>query len=169
MEYLIRKANNADLKFILEILNHEIKHGTAVYDYDEKSLAEIERWYQDKKDNNYPLLVTVANDQVIGYATYGPFRPREGYKYTIEHSVYLHKDHYGKGLGKALMQKLIPIAQENGFHRMIGVVDASNAGSCKFHLNLGFKEVGRLNQAGYKFEKWLDVVLLQFNLDETLA
>lgn len=167
MDYNIRTAKNDDLKFILNILNYEIKHGTAVYDYEEKSLADLQIWYLEKIEKNYPLLVVELEDKVIGYATYGAFRPREGYKFTIEHSVYMHQDHYGKGLGKLLMQKLIPIAKENGYHSMIGVVDASNSGSCNFHLNLGFKEAGRLKEAGFKFEKWLDVVFFQLNLNES--
>ncbi len=161
----IRPAQESDLIAILSILNEEIKFGTSVYDYDEKSLTDIGVWYQEKINLGFPLLVAELDQIILGYATFGYFRPREGYKHTVEHSVYIAKKAQGNGVGQLLMDKLIPIAVKQNFHRMLAVVDASNEGSCAFHKKLGFKEVGRLNEVGYKFNKWLDVVFMQLNLD----
>lgn len=162
---LIRPAKKDDLPQILEILNHEILNGTSVYDYEIKSLAFINNWFDEKLTHQFPLLVAVLNNEIMGYATYGLFRPREGYKFSIEHSVYLSKSSQGKGLGSLLMMELIDIAVAQNFHRMLAVVDAANEGSCDFHKKLGFIEIGRMNEVGYKFDRWLDVVILQLNLD----
>ncbi len=162
---LIRPANTNDLESILCILNDEIKFGTSVYDYKEKSLSDIQTWYQEKRKHKFPVLVAQINNEVIGYSTYGYFRPREGYQFSIEHSVYLSKNSQGKGVGKLLMDNLIAIAIDQGFHRMLAVVDANNIGSCRFHEKLGFKEVGKMTEVGYKFDKWLDVIIMQLNLD----
>jgi phosphinothricin acetyltransferase len=110
--------------------------------------------------------VATESSEFLGYATFGPFRPRVGYIFSVEHSVYFTKESKGKGIGKLLMQALIPLAVEGGYHRMIGVVDASNEGSCAFHHKLGFQEAGKMTEVGYKFDKWLDVVLFQLNLDK---
>lgn len=164
MSLQIRFAQASDLPFILEILNHEITFGTAVYDYDQKTIAEIEQWYNEKQQHDFPLLVAMQDEKLMGYATYGFFRPRPGYRFTLEHSVYLNEQAQGKGIGKQLMHQLIELAKAAGFRSMIGVVDASNAGSCAFHHKLGFLEAGRLKEAGYKFDTWLDVVFYQLNL-----
>ena len=161
-----RKAQKEDLPSILDILNEEILHGTSVYDYKPKTLAEISNWYEEKLAIGFPLLVAVINDKVQGYATYGFFRPREGYRFTIEHSVYLKKSAQGNGVGRVLGEELIPLAKDHGMRNMIGVVDASNQGSCTFHEKMGFKEAGRLKNAGFKFDRWLDVVFYQLDLTD---
>jgi phosphinothricin acetyltransferase len=163
---IIRPAREKDLKFILSILNEEILHGIAIYDYEIKSIDFINSWFEEKTSSEFPVLVAELKGEILGYATYGLFRPREGYRFSVEHSVYLTKDAQGKGIGRLLMQVLIPIAIENGFHRMLAVVDASNQGSCHFHTKMGFKEVGKMTEVGYKFNRWLDVVILQLNLDK---
>ncbi len=102
--------------------------------------------------------------KVIGWATYGPYRPKAGYDYTAEHSVYVHHEHRGEGIGHLLMQELIKNAKDRGLHMLIGVVDAENAASIGFHEGFGFVKAGHLKQVGRKFDRWLDAAFLQLLL-----
>jgi L-amino acid N-acyltransferase len=136
-----------------------------VYDYKHKALADIEAWFNDKMVNNWPVIVAFENGIVLGYGTYGTFRFKEGYKYTVEHSVYVSREHTGKGVGKHLLAELIRLAKEQGYHTMIGGIDADNKGSIAFHAKFGFTEAGLLKEVGYKFDKWLDVQFMQLLLD----
>ena len=157
----LRKATIKDLPVILEIMNYEILNTTAIYEYDVRLLEDLKEWFKNKSAKEMPVIVAVSNEEVIGFGTYDSFRPRIGYKNTIEHSVYIAKEHQGKGAGKLLLKSLLTIAKEKGYHTMIGRIDAENKGSIIFHEKLGFKEVGRLKEVGYKFDKWLDVVYMQ--------
>lgn len=164
MEVIIRPATAEDLPSILEIVNHAILNTTAIYDYDERSLAEQQAWFAEKQVSNFPVIVAESNKEVIGFGTYGAFRVKVGYRFTVEHSVYVNNKATGKGIGKLILQKLIDLAREQNYHTMIGVIDASNAGSIEFHKRFGFKETGVLKEVGYKFDKWLDVSLMQVGL-----
>ena len=157
----LRNATINDLSVILEIMNYEILNTTAVYEYDVRLLEDLKEWFQKKIVKEMPVIVAESNNSVIGYGTFDSFRPRIGYKNTVEHSVYVANENQGKGAGKLLLKTLIEIAKERGFHTMIGRVDAENEGSILFHKKLGFKEVGRLKEVGFKFDKWLDVVYMQ--------
>jgi phosphinothricin acetyltransferase len=164
MKINIIQATQAHIPEILKIVNYNILNSTAVYDYAPKTLADMEAWFQDKMDHNWPVIVAVENDLVLGYGTYGTFRFKEGYKYTVEHSVYVSNEHTGKGTGKLLLAELIRLAKEQGYHTMIGGIDADNKGSIAFHAKFGFKEAGLLKEVGYKFDKWLDVQFMQLLL-----
>ncbi|MFY0480996.1 GNAT family N-acetyltransferase [Flavobacterium sp. PLA-1-15] len=164
MEAIIRPAVIEDLPSILEIVNHAILDTTAIYDYDERTLAEQQIWFEEKQASNFPVIVAEFENEVIGFGTYGAFRVKIGYRFTVEHSVYVNEKAIGKGIGKLLLQKLIDLAKEQNHHSMIGVIDASNSASIAFHKKFGFQEVGILKEAGYKFDKWLDVSLMQLPL-----
>lgn len=164
MEINIIPAATPHIPQILEIVNYNILNSTAVYDYEPKTLAEMEVWYQDKMQQGWPVIVAVENDMVLGYGTYGTFRFKEGYKYTVEHSVYVSHEHTGKGIGKLLLAELIHLAKNQGYHAMIGGIDADNKGSIEFHKKFGFIEAGLLKEVGYKFDKWLDVQFMQLLL-----
>lgn len=164
MTVRIRDAEMKDLPSILKIVNFEIEHSTSIYDYHKKTLQDQTLWFEQKKSKKMPLIVAEKNGSVIGYGTYGIFRPWDGYQYSVEHSVYLDKNSRGEGTGKKIMSELIHLARERGFHTMIAGIDANNAKSIKFHTNFGFKEVGRFNQIGFKFEKWLDLLFMQLLL-----
>lgn len=164
METIIRPAVIEDLTSILEIVNHAILYTTAIYDYNQRTLDEQLIWFEEKQASNFPVVVAESNNEVIGFGTYGAFRVKIGYRFTVEHSVYVSDKATGKGIGKLLLQKLIDLAKEQNFHSMIGVIDATNLGSIAFHKKFGFQEVGVLKEAGYKFDKWLDVSLMQLLL-----
>jgi L-amino acid N-acyltransferase YncA len=150
---------------ILAILNEAIIHSTALYDYVPREPSAMEAWFQSKKDGNYPVIVAEAPDgAVMGFASYGTFRHFPGYKYSVEHSVYVEKSCRGEGLGRKLMLELIASAQRQNYHTMIGVIDSGNAGSIGLHAELGFVHCARIREAGFKFGRWLDVDFYQLLL-----
>jgi phosphinothricin acetyltransferase len=164
MQTTIRTANLNDLPDILAIVNHNILFSTAVYDYAPKTLADMEHWFIEKLEAKWPVFVAIVNGSVAGYATYGTYRHKEGYKFTVEHSVYVSEGHTGKGIGYLLLAKLIETAREENYHVMIGSIDASNTGSIEFHKKFGFTDAGIVREAGFKFDRWLDVQFMQLIL-----
>ncbi|MFT4661059.1 MAG: L-amino acid N-acyltransferase YncA [Patiriisocius sp.] len=163
-ELIIRKARKEDVAKILEIVNYEIVNSTVVYDYKERTYDAQLNWFEQKSQEGMPILVAEKEGDVIGFGTYGFFRPRAAYQFSVEHSIYVHKNVRGLGIGKELMTELIDLAKEGGFHTMIAGVDASNDRSVEFHEKFGFKEVGTFKEVGFKFDKWLDVNFLQLIL-----
>ena len=154
---------------VLEILNEAIVNSTALYDYKPRTLESMESWFSVKAKNNFPVIGCVSDEgQLLGFASYGTFRAWPAYKYTVEHSVYIHKDHRGKGIGSSLMKRLIEMARKQQYHSLIGGVDASNASSVLLHEKLGFKLAGTLPQVGFKFGRWLDLAFYQLLLDTPL-
>jgi L-amino acid N-acyltransferase YncA len=150
---------------ILDILNEQIRTSTAVYEYVPRTLDYMGPWFKSKEAKGYPIIG--AEDEtgtLMGFAAYGVFRDRPAYKYTVEHSVYVHKDHRGEGLGKALLERLIVAAREQDLHVMIGGIDATNAVSIALHEQLGFVHAGTIRQAGFKFGRWLDLAFYQLTL-----
>ena len=164
MSIIIRDAERKDLPSILKIVNFEIEHTTSIYDYEKRTLQNQTVWFENKKIEKMPVIVAEENGDVIGFGTFGIFRPWAGYQFSLEHSIYLDKNSRGKGTGKKIMTELIHLAKDQGFHIMIAGIDANNSKSIKFHHNFGFKEVGRFNQIGFKFEKWLDLIFMQLFL-----
>jgi len=159
MDIKIRKAEAKDVPSILEIINYEILNSTVLYDYEERSLAQQLAWFQKKEKDKMPVLVAARKNEVVGFATFGIFRPWAAYQYSIEHSIYVHKTARGIGVGNQLMMELIKLAKERKYHTMIAGIDTQNKGSFHFHKKFGFKEVGRFEQVGYKFGKWLDLII----------
>lgn len=160
----VRPAEPADLPALLEIYNDAVVYTTASWDLLPWTPAEHAEWYAEKAEHGHPLLVAVAGDQLVGYAGYGPFRPKAGYAATMEHSVYVRNDWQGRGLGRALLTELINQARGSGVHALIGGLSADNEASIGLHRALGFVEVGRLPEVGRKFDRWLDLVLVQLTL-----
>lgn len=147
---------------VMEIFNEAILNTTALYEYKPRDQQTIERWFSDKQQQNFPIIGAVdALGNVLGFATYGRFRPYPAFDTTVEHSIYLHPHYQGKGLGKSLLSALIEHASKQQFHCMIGAIDADNAASIRLHQHMGFDETGRLLQVGYKFNRWLDLVFYQ--------
>lgn len=164
MEIKIRPATTNDLENILAIVNHSILHSTANYNYEIQTLEIQKQWFEDKKSKKMPVIVADYNGKTIGFGTYGSFREKIGYQFTVEHSVYVTDDFIGKGVGKLLLTELIKLAKEQGFHNMIGAIDAENLGSIAFHEKFGFKVAGTIREVGYKFDHWLDLVFMQLIL-----
>lgn len=161
---IVRAATIADLPQILEIVNHAILHTTSNYLYEAQTLDDQARWFEDKKSKNFPIFVADQNGKAIGFGTYGTFREKIGYQFTIEHSVYVAPEHIEKGIGRRLILALIDSAKKNGYHTMIGGIDATNTGSIAFHKKFGFEETGVIKEVGFKFGKWLDLQFMQLIL-----
>ena len=130
---MIREANKKDLMDILEIYNDAILNTTAVYDYKVHNLDDRIQWYEKKEQEGYPLLVFEEKGKAVAFATFGPFRAWPAYKYTIEHSVYVHKDYRNQGIATKLMQEIIKIANAKGYATLVAGIDAANEGSIKMH------------------------------------
>ena len=165
MEIKIRPATTNDLENILAIVNHSILHSTANYNYEIQTLEIQKQWFEDKIAKKMPVIVADYNGKAIGFGTYGQFREKIGYQFTIEHSVYVTEDFIGKGIGQLLLTALITLAKEQGFHNMIGAIDAENLGSIAFHEKFGFQVAGTIREVGYKFDHWLDLVFMQLILE----
>jgi len=161
---MIRPAVENDLHVILEIYNHAILNTTAVYTYNVQTLEDRKLWFYKKNEDQFPVLVSEENNGVVGFATFGPFRAWPAYKYTIEHSVYVHNDFSNHGVGTALIKEIIKIAEERKFATLVAGIDSSNKNSVKIHQKLGFEYSGAIQKAGFKFGKWLDLVFYQLNL-----
>lgn len=161
---MIREADEKDLKGILKIYNDAILNTTAVYKYKIQTLEERKQWYEKKKQDGYPVLVFEENNRVVGFATFGPFRESPAYKYTVEHSVYVHKDYRNQGIATKLMENIIKIANEREYATIVAGIDASNESSIKMHERIGFQHSGTVTKAGFKFGKWLDLAFYQLNL-----
>ncbi|MHB2166574.1 N-acetyltransferase family protein [Alsobacter sp. R-9] len=160
----IRPAGEADLPAILDITNDAILNTTAIWSHHATDLESRRTWLRDRQDKGYPVLVADLAGTVVGFASFGDFRPWDGYAHTVEHSIYVHRHHHGKGVGKQLMPPLIEAAQALGKHVMIAGIEAGNRASIHFHHGFGFVEAGRLKEVGWKFDRWLDLVLMQKTL-----
>ncbi|MDD3079377.1 MAG: GNAT family N-acetyltransferase [Paludibacter sp.] len=163
------KIINCDFKYaseILDIFNEAILNTTALYDYKPWNMEIMKAWFEFKVMHNFPVIGLVDDaGKLMGFGSYGMFRLRPAYKYTVENSVYIHKNYRGKGLGKILLQEIIKNARAQNFHSIIAVIDTENESSIKLHEKYGFKNVGILPQVGYKFGKWLDVIFMQLILE----
>ncbi len=161
MEIKIRPYCIDDTCAILEIINFYILNSTALYDYDLRILENQIEIFEDKLKKGFPIVVAIENEIVVGFGYYSEFRFREAYKFTVEHSVYTHQNHLGKGIGKLIIEQLIECAYQQKLHTMIGVIDSENQNSIFFHKKFGFEIVGTIKESGFKFNRWLDSVLMQ--------
>ena len=169
MKFTIKTCTEEQLPEIREIFNEAILHSTALYDYKLRSMEFMVNWYAEKQKGNYPIVgVFDHENSLLGFGTYGSFRVRPAYKYTIEHSVYVRKDQRGNGIGTLLLKEIITIAAEQNYHVLIGGIDAANLESIRLHEKEGFVFNGIIRQAGYKFGRWLDLAFYQLILDTPL-
>ena len=162
---LLRDATEADLPAILAIYNDVIANSNAVYTETLSTLEDRRAWLALRATQGYPVLVAADDGQVAGFASFGDFRPYPGFRTTVEHSVHIHRDWRGKGLGRLLVEALCERAAALGKHVMVAGIEAGNAGSIALHKQLGFAEVGLMRQVGTKFGAWLDLAFLQLQLD----
>jgi L-amino acid N-acyltransferase len=150
---------------ILGIFNDAIANSTALYDYQPRTSEFMAGWFDAKQRGKYPV-IGVEDDagELLGFASYGPFRPHPAYKYTVEHSVYVDARSRGQGVGRALLGAVILAAERQDFHVMVGGIDAANDISIKLHESLGFASCGIVRHAGFKFGRWLDLAFYQLIL-----
>ncbi|NRT14619.1 phosphinothricin acetyltransferase [Flavobacterium sp. 28A] len=164
MNIQLRNYKTEDTQAILDIINYNIIHSTALYDYNIRSYATQLEMLEDKVKKGFPVIIAELDGVVVGFGMYGEFRFKEAYKFTVEHSVYVNNDIHGKGIGKLLLLELIAIAKKQGIHTMIAVIDSENQSSVDFHEKYGFETVGLIKESGWKFERWLHSVFMQLIL-----
>ena len=162
----VRAAREVDLPGILAIYNDVIATSTAVYTSEPSTLDERRTWFAARSAQGFPVLVAVDAREVLGFASFGEWRGAwPGYRYTVEHSVHVRHDVRGQGVGRGLVEALIPLALALGKHVMIGGIDAANDASIRFHARLGFEQVAAFREVGHKFGRWLDLIFMQRFLD----
>lgn len=161
----LRDTVAADLPAITAIYADEVLHGTATFELDPPDEAEMASRLAAVRALQLPWLTAESDGVVIGYAYLSPFRLRPAYRYCVELSVYIAPEARGRGVGRALMQALIERARAMGLRHLIGAIgDSANASSIALHKAAGFREAGVWRETGWKFERWIDVVLMQLDL-----
>jgi phosphinothricin acetyltransferase len=161
---MLRAATLDDLPEILDIYNDAVLHTTAIWNDAVVDLDNRRAWFVDRQTRNYPILVAEDAGKIAGYASFGDFRPFDGYRFSVEHSVYVAEPNRRRGFGRALVQGLYEPARKLRKRVMIGGIAGDNVGSLKLHANLGFVETGRMPGVGTKFGKLLDLVFVQKEL-----
>ena len=164
MDLTIRDAGEADLPAIMEIYNDAVANTTAIWNDTVVDLDNRRAWLAARRERGFPVLVALRGRQVTGYASYGDWRAFDGYRHTVEHSVYVRGDARGTGTGKRLMAALIERASFNGVHVMIAGIEAENLASIRLHEKLGFRVVGRFSEVGIKFGRWLDLTCMELKV-----
>lgn len=160
----IRQAQASDAAAIADIYNDAVLNSTAIWNEITVDEANRAAWIAERQGRGFPVFVAVENDEVVGFSSYGDYRPYDGYRHTVEHSVYVRGDQRGSGIGRALMERLIDVARGTDVHVMVAAIEAGNVPSIRLHEKLGFVETGRMPEVGTKFGRWLDLVLLQLTV-----
>lgn len=162
----IEDATATDLPAILAIYNDAVEHTTAIWNETLVDLDNRRAWLAERQGQGFPVLVAHdAAGEVLGYASYGTWRSIEGFRHTVEHSLYVRSDQRGQGLGPLLMQALIERAKAAGLHVMVAAIEAQNSASIRLHERLGFTISGQMSQVGRKFDRWLDLTFMQLILE----
>ena len=161
----IRDAHPDDLPAILVIHNANIATSTSIWDTEQVGLDDRVAWFRDRIAAQRPVLVAEIDGELAGYASYGAFRPKSGYRFTVENSVYVDKRFHRRGLATVLLTELIARARQAGtVHAMVAAIESSNTGSIQLHERFGFRIVGVLPEVGHKFGRWMDLTLMQLTL-----
>jgi len=152
----------ADIAAVTRIYDHAVRHGTASFELDPPDAAEMVRRMRALLDGGFPYVVAEIDRAVVGYAYAGPYRPRPAYRFSIEDSIYIDPAAQRRGIGRALLTRLIEDATARGFRQMIAVIgDSAQTASIELHRALGFRLIGTFENCGYKFDRWLDSVFMQ--------
>lgn len=163
---IIRYASKEDCAAIAEIYNHAVLHTAAIWNDKTVDVDNRIAWYEARALQGYPVLVSVEGDVVTGYSSFGDWRAFDGFRHTVEHSVYVHPEHQGKKIGQALMAQLISEAKRIGKHVMVAGIESQNHASIHLHEKLGFTVTAQMPQVGTKFGRWLDLTFMQLQLDQ---
>jgi L-amino acid N-acyltransferase YncA len=167
MSLTVRPAAAADVPAIAAIYGPAVLTGTASFEVDPPDEAEMLRRFEAITDAGYPYFVAEVDGRIAGYAYASAYRTRPGYRFTVEDSVYIATDAQGKGVGKALLERVIAKSRDDGFRLMIAVIgDTANVASITLHRRLGFRFCGTIHSVGYKFGRWLDSVVMELPLGE---
>jgi L-amino acid N-acyltransferase len=157
---MLRLATVADAETLRAIYNREVLETTNTFDLEPRSLGEQQAWIAER-EGALGVVVAEVDGQVVGFASLSPYRPRAAYRTTVENSVYVDESARGSGVGRALMQELIDVATQRGFHTIVAHIVAGHEPSIGLHHACGFQVIGTEREVGRKFGKWLDVVVMQ--------
>ena len=158
----IRPAAPADIAAVTRIYAEAVRHGTASFELEPPDETEMARRFRSLLEGGYPYLAAEIDGTVVGYAYAGPYRPRPAYRFSVEDSIYIDPSAQRRGIGRALLERLIADATGLGFRQMIAVIgDSSQTPSIELHRALGFRLIGAIENVGFKFDRWLDTVLMQ--------
>lgn len=162
---VVRNALPADLPLVQRIYAHHVLHGLASFEEDPPDLDEMTRRYEAVLKAGLPYLAAELNGHVRGYAYAAPYRARPAYRFTLEDSIYVEDAARGRGIGRGLLTELVARCAALGYRQMLAVIgDSGNAGSIGLHAALGFRRAGTLDAVGFKFGRWVDTVVMQFEL-----
>ncbi|GGD42076.1 GNAT family N-acetyltransferase [Aureimonas glaciei] len=166
--FVLREAVLADVPRLAEIYGHAVLNGTATFELVPPDEAEMQARFETLKAQGYPYIVAAdRHDRVIGYAYAGPFRARPAYRWSVEDSVYIAPEAYGRGAGSALLERLLELCEEGGFRQMIAVIGGSDhAPSIRLHERAGFRTIGIFHGSGFKFGRWIDTVFMQIPIGD---
>jgi len=167
MARTIRAATPGDIERVAEIYADAVLNGTATYELEPPSAAEMARRFLDLAEAGYPFLAAEEDGRVAGYAYGGPFRARPAYRFTVEDSIYVAPEARGRGIGRLLLERLIEQCEARGFRQLVAVIGDGRRGSASvlLHERLGFRHAGRLEGSGFKHGRWLDTVFMQLSLN----
>lgn len=154
---LLRPCGPEQVEAIREIFNEVILTSTALFEYEPRSTETVAAWLQAKQAASLPVIGCFEGETLQGFASYGPFRPFAAYRLTVEHSVYVHAEHRGRGLGRLLLEEIMAEARGAGLHLMVAGIESTNRRSIDLHRRLGFTHAGTIHEAGRKFDRWLDL------------
>jgi len=160
----VRDAVEADLPTLRDLSNALIPTTTVAWTETPETLPERRAWFDRRRRAGHPVLVAELDDAVVGFAAYESFRGEgkwPGYRYTVEHTIHVAEASWGRGVGRALLDELVAQARADGMHVMVAAVDGANTDSIAFHERMGFAVVARMPEVGRKFDRWLDLVLMQ--------
>lgn len=158
----IRDARSEDLTAIQSIYAHHVRHGLGTFETEPPDTTEIERRHTQITADGFPYLVAVDGGAVVAYAYANHFRTRAAYRFTVEDSIYVAPQAIGHGTGRKLLQALVERCIALGLHQMLAVIgDSGNAASVGVHRACGFEHVGTMKEVGRKFDRWVDVVIMQ--------
>jgi L-amino acid N-acyltransferase len=160
----IRDAADADLPALRDLYNATILTTTGAWTDRLQTLRERRTWFRRQQRDEYPVLVAAVAGRVVGFTAYGSFRGSgkwPGYRHTVEHTIHVHEDYWGRGIGRLLLEALIERARADDVHVMVAAIDSANTESIAFHERLGFATVARMPEVGREFDRWLDLVLMQ--------
>ncbi len=161
MSFVIRDATEADIHAIKGLHNHHIANTTSIWRYRPADMADRIAWFMDRKAKGYPVLIAEEPGRFLGFASYGDFRAGEGYGGTVENSVYVAEGAQGRGIARALMERLMEHARTNGKRVMVAAIGLPNEASVALHARLGFEERGILTGIGWKYDQPLDLMFMQ--------
>ena len=165
MPIQVRPATPADIPAITGIYAHAVRHGTASFEIEPPSEAEMAQRQKSLLDGRFPYLVAENDGGIAGYAYAGPYRTRPAYRWSVEDSIYVNPNAHRRGIGRALLERLIIESEQRGFRQMIAVIgDSAQMSSIELHRSLGFRMIGTIENVGYKFGRWLDLTFLQLTL-----